>query len=129
MQERDAQSASGKHWIFFGDQHFTTDFLYQLEWQQYLKSGLLTRMDVAFSRDQAEKIYVQHRMLEQQKDVYAWLEEGAYLYVCGDAGKMAKDVEHALLQIVQHGSGKDEEFAREYMANLRAEKRYQRDVY
>jgi sulfite reductase (NADPH) flavoprotein alpha-component len=129
MQEREALGASGKSWLFFGEQHFTTDFLYQIEWQKYLKDGILTRMDVAFSRDQEEKIYVQHRMLEKKKDFYAWLQDGAYFYVCGDASKMAKDVEHALLQIIQSESGKDEDFANEYMANLRAEKRYQRDVY
>lgn len=129
MQEREALGASGKNWLFFGEQHFTTDFLYQIEWQKYLKDGVLTRMDVAFSRDQEEKIYVQHRMLEKKKDFYAWLEDGAYFYVCGDATKMAKDVEHALLQIIQSEGGKDEDFAKEYMANLRAEKRYQRDVY
>jgi sulfite reductase (NADPH) flavoprotein alpha-component len=129
MQEREAIGASGKNWLFFGEQHFTTDFLYQVEWQKYLKDGLLTRLDVAFSRDQEEKIYVQHRMLERKKDLYAWLEDGAYFYVCGDASRMAKDVEQALLQIIQSESGKDEDFANEYIANLRAEKRYQRDVY
>lgn len=129
MQEREAVGASGKNWLFFGEQHFITDFLYQVEWQKYLKDGLLTRMDVAFSRDQEEKIYVQRRMLEKKKDLYAWLEEGATFYVCGDAGKMAKDVESALLEIIQSESGKDEDFAKTYIENLRAEKRYQRDVY
>jgi sulfite reductase (NADPH) flavoprotein alpha-component len=86
-------------------------------------------MDVAFSRDQAQKIYVQHRMLEKKKDLYAWLEAGAYFYVCGDVSKMAKDVENALLQIIRDESGKNEDFAKEYIANLRAEKRYRRDVY
>jgi sulfite reductase (NADPH) flavoprotein alpha-component len=129
MQEREAIGAEGKNWLFFGEQHFITDFLYQIEWQKYLKDGLLTCMDVAFSRDQAQKIYVQHRMLEKKKDLYAWLEAGAYFYVCGDVSKMAKDVENALLQIIRDESGKNEDFAKEYIANLRAEKRYRRDVY
>ena len=92
IQERDAREASGKNWLFFGDRTFTQDFLYQAEWQKYLKSGKLNRLDVAFSRDQGEKVYVQHRILEKGDEVWRWLEQGAYIYVCGDATRMAKDV-------------------------------------
>ena len=100
MQEREATDATGDNWMFFGDQTFTQDFLYQVEWQNYLKSGLLTKMDVAFSRDQAEKVYVQHRLKENAADVFAWLERGAHLYICGDANRMAKDVHQALVEII-----------------------------
>lgn len=129
MEEREIQGASGKSWLFFGERHFTTDFLYQIEWQRWLREGVLTRMDVAFSRDQAEKIYVQHRLLEKGKEVYAWLEEGAYLYVCGDADHMAPDVHAALHQIVQREGGKSAEHAAEYIRSLQKSKQYQRDVY
>lgn len=127
VEEREALGASGKNWLFFGDQHFETDFLYQTEWQRYLKSGVLTRMNVAFSRDQAQKIYVQHLMAEHGKELYAWLEEGAHLYVCGDEKRMARDVHEALLGIVASEVGS--EFSGEYVANLQKQKRYQRDVY
>lgn len=129
IQQRDADGASGKNWLFFGNPHFTQDFLYQVEWQKYVKSGLLTKIDLAFSRDQAKKIYVQDRLREQGAEVYAWLEQGAHFYVCGDANRMAKDVQEALLDIlVQHG-GKSREAAEEYLNELRRAKRYQRDVY
>ena len=105
VEEREAVGASGKNWLFFGDQHFETDFLYQTEWQRYLKSGVLTRMNVAFSRDQEQKVYVQHLMAEHGKELYAWLQEGAYLYVCGDEKRMAHDVHEALLKIVASESG------------------------
>ena len=127
VEEREAIDATGKNWLFFGDQHFETDFLYQTEWQRYLKSGVLTRMNVAFSRDQAQKFYVQHLMVEHNKELYAWLQEGAYIYVCGDGQRMAQDVHEALLRIVASQSGLDN--AEEYVANLQKEKRYQRDVY
>ncbi|REL30910.1 assimilatory sulfite reductase (NADPH) flavoprotein subunit [Thalassotalea euphylliae] len=129
MQEREANDASGDNWMFFGDQTFTQDFLYQVEWQNYLKSGLLTKMDVAFSRDQAEKVYVQHRLKENAAEVFAWLERGAHLYVCGDANRMAKDVHNALVEIVAEQSGKTAEQAEEYLTTLRKGKRYQKDVY
>ena len=129
MQERDAQGAEGDNWLFFGNPNFTQDFLYQTEWQGYKKSGLLTNITLAFSRDQAEKIYVQHRLLEQGAEVYAWLERGAHFYVCGDAMHMAKDVENALLEIYQtHGKQSADE-AKQSLLALRKAKRYQKDVY
>jgi len=129
MQERDVQAAAGDNWLFFGNQHFTDDFLYQTEWQAYLKSGLLNKLDVAFSRDQAEKIYVQDRLRENAADVFAWLERGTHLYVCGDADKMAKDVNEALIDIVAQQGKLARGDAEEYIAELRRNKRYQRDVY
>lgn len=129
MQERDNSGAEGKNWLFFGDRTFTQDFLYQVEWQKYLKSGLLSRMDVAFSRDQHEKVYVQHRILEQAAEVWKWLQEGAYLYLCGDATHMAKDVHEALITVAEQQGGLRREKAEEYLNDLRKAKRYQRDVY
>ncbi|MCW8092694.1 assimilatory sulfite reductase (NADPH) flavoprotein subunit [Alteromonas sp. ASW11-130] len=129
MQERDARGASGKNWLFFGNPHFTQDFLYQVEWQGYKKSGLLTNITLAFSRDQKEKVYVQHRLMEQGKEVFQWLEAGAHFYVCGDAMHMAKDVEGALLHIVEKFGNKSEQEAKEYVLALRKAKRYQKDVY
>ncbi|QOL27205.1 assimilatory sulfite reductase (NADPH) flavoprotein subunit [Thalassotalea sp. LPB0316] len=129
MQEREARDAEGRNWMFFGDQTFTQDFLYQVEWQNYLKSGLLTKMDVAFSRDQAEKVYVQHRIKENAAEVYQWLEAGAHLYICGDANRMAKDVHQALIEVVAEQGGKSLEQAEDYLKALRSDKRYQRDVY
>jgi sulfite reductase (NADPH) flavoprotein alpha-component len=129
VEEREALGATGKNWLFFGDQHFTTDFLYQTEWQRWLKAGTLTRMDVAFSRDQPQKIYVQHRLNEKSRDVYAWLEEGAVIYVCGDAQHMAADVYETLISIISKEGGKPRDAAMEYMQALHKAKRYQRDVY
>ena len=129
MQERDAQGAEGKNWLFFGNPNFTQDFLYQVEWQAYVKGGLLDKITLAFSRDQEEKIYVQHRLLEQGKAVYEWLEQGAHFYVCGDATHMAKDVENALISIVQEHGNKSEADAKAYIVELRKAKRYQKDVY
>ena len=129
MQEREATGAGGKNWLFFGDQHFTTDFLYQIEWLQYLKDGVLSRLDVAFSRDQAHKIYVQNRMAEKSKELYAWLEDGASFYVCGDESRMAPDVHEALISVVEKEGGKSREDAEEYVKTMQREKRYQRDVY
>ena len=129
MQEREATEASGDNWLFFGDQTFTQDFLYQVEWQGYLKSGLLTKIDLAFSRDQAEKIYVQDRLLENADEIFAWLERGAHIYVCGDMSRMAKDVEEALLSIIATKGQISEEQATEYLKDLRNAKRYQKDVY
>lgn len=129
LQEREARGAPGRNWLFFGDRHFRTDFLYQAEWQRYIKDGRLTRMDVAFSRDQEEKIYVQHRLLERGKDIFAWLEEGGCLYVCGDASHMAPDVHGALVAIVAREGALGPEEAEEYLKRLHKDRRYQRDVY
>ena len=129
MQEREARDATGDNWMFFGDQTFTQDFLYQVEWQNYLKSGLLTKMDVAFSRDQAEKIYVQDRLKENASEVFAWLERGAHLYICGDANRMAKDVHQTLLDIIAEHGQLNTEQAEDYLKSLRSNKRYQKDVY
>ncbi len=133
MQEREARADQGaelgKSWLFFGEQTFTQDFLYQVEWQNYLKSGVLTKMDVAFSRDQQEKVYVQHRLKAQAKEVYQWLEQGAHIYLCGDANRMAKDVHQALVDIIREQSGNSREQAENYLKTLRSEKRYQKDVY
>jgi sulfite reductase (NADPH) flavoprotein alpha-component len=129
LAEREVTGATGKNWLFFGDRNFHSDFLYQLEWLDYRKNGLLTRIDVAFSRDSEEKLYVQHRMLEKSSELYAWLEEGAYFYVCGDAQRMAPDVHVALVDIVAKEGGYAPERAEEYVRELQSSKRYQRDVY
>lgn len=129
VEHRAAVGAGGKNWLIFGDQKYMFDFLYQLEWQDYLKSGLLTRLDVAFSRDQPEKVYVQDRMIEHGADLYAWLEEGAHFYVCGDATRMAADVHEALISVVQNHGAKSREDAEGYVDALKKAKRYQRDVY
>lgn len=129
VQEREASGARGKSWLFFGNPHFETDFLYQTEWQQALKKGALSRLDVAFSRDQAEKVYVQHRLLQQGREVYDWLENGAYIYVCGDKSRMAGDVQEAFRQIVAEHGGRSAEQAAEYVAELKRQRRYLEDVY
>ncbi|WP_282066744.1 assimilatory sulfite reductase (NADPH) flavoprotein subunit [Bacillus pumilus] len=129
MQEREEIGANGKSWLFFGDQHFVTDFLYQTEWQKWLKDGVLTKMDVAFSRDSEEKVYVQHQMKKQSKELFEWLEQGAYVYVCGDEKHMAHDVHGTLLLIIQEEGAMSKEKAESYLANLQQQKRYQRDVY
>ncbi len=129
MQERDATEAQGKNWLFFGNPNFTQDFLYQTEWQGYLKSGLLSKISLAFSRDQASKIYVQDRLKENGKEVFEWLEQGAHFYICGDALRMAKDVETTLLDLVAEHGNKTTAEAKEYVTNLRKSKRYQKDVY
>ncbi|PKQ45468.1 assimilatory sulfite reductase (NADPH) flavoprotein subunit [Confluentibacter flavum] len=129
MQHREVSEKKGPSWLFFGDRNFTTDFLYQTEWQQYLKEGVLTKADVAFSRDQEQRFYVQHRMMEKGKELYDWLEKGAHFYVCGDAKKMAKDVDIALREIIQQQGGVTPEKAEEYIKYLQVSKRYQSDVY
>lgn len=129
LAERDALGASGKNWLFFGDRSFRSDFLYQVEWLDYRKRGLLTRLDVAFSRDGAEKVYVQHRIRERGRELYAWLQEGASVYLCGDAQRMAPDVERALRDIVREHGGMSEEQAEEYWLQIQRERRYQKDVY
>lgn len=129
MQQREAEDAQGKSWLFFGNPHFTQDFLYQVEWQKYLKDGILSKLSLAFSRDQAEKVYVQHKLLEQGEEVYQWLEEGAHVYVCGDANYMAKDVNDALISLVATHGQKTEQDAEAYVNDLRRAKRYKKDVY
>jgi sulfite reductase (NADPH) flavoprotein alpha-component len=129
MQERVARGASGDSWLFFGNPHFEEDFLYQTEWQQYLKNGDLTRIDVAFSRDQAHKVYVQHRIKEQGETLWQWLQNGAHLYICGDAERMAKDVHQALVEVAMEYGGLTQADAEAYLETLRSAKRYQKDVY
>jgi sulfite reductase (NADPH) flavoprotein alpha-component len=129
VEERAALGCRGRNWLFFSDRHAATDFLYQRDWQRWHRAGVLTRLDLAFSRDQPEKHYVQHRMLAAAREVYAWLEGGAHVYVCGDATRMAAAVHEALLAIVARESGQGREAASEYLDRLRAGRRYQRDVY
>lgn len=129
LQERAAYSASGANWLFFGEQQSSTDFFYQDEFEQLEKSGVLTRFSTAFSRDQEQKIYVQHRMKEYGSELFQWLQDGAYFYVCGDAARMAKDVDAALHQIVQEHGSLDEEGAKAYVDAMKKEKRYRKDVY
>ncbi|MCP8970419.1 assimilatory sulfite reductase (NADPH) flavoprotein subunit [Ectobacillus ponti] len=129
MQEREETGAEGKAWMFFGDQHFVTDFLYQTEWQKWMQDGVLTKMDVAFSRDTEEKVYVQHRMQANRKELYAWLQEGAYFYICGDAKRMAHDVHETLISILETEGGMSREAAEAYLSDMKKQKRYQRDVY
>lgn len=129
LEEREEIGAEGKTWLFFGDQHFVTDFLYQVEWQQWLKEGVLTRMDVAFSRDTKDKVYVQHRMIENSQAIFKWLEEGAVLYVCGDEKHMAADVHTTLEKILEEEGAMSSKEASDYLADMQQQKRYQRDVY
>jgi sulfite reductase (NADPH) flavoprotein alpha-component len=129
LQERVESGAAGRHWLVFGSRHLDRDFLYQAEWLEALRKGRLQRLDVAFSRDAAEKRYVQHCLLEQGAELFAWLAAGATLYVCGDAERMAPDVHAALLEVVSRHSGRDPEAAAEYVAELASDKRYLRDVY
>jgi len=129
VQEREAIGAGGKNWLFFGDQHFATDFLYQVEWQSWLKDGLLSHMDVAFSRDQEQKVYVQHRILEQAKRFYEWIQNGAAIYVCGDSEHMAPDVHAAILKVLQDQGGLSAEAAEAELKTMQKDKRYNRDVY
>lgn len=129
LEQREETGAPGKNWLFFGDRRFRTDFLCQTEWLRWVQSGLLTRMDVAFSRDQREKVYVQDRMWEHGRELYAWLEDGAYFYVCGDEKRMAPDVDAALLGIVEREGGLSTEQAAAYVDELARQGRYQRDVY
>lgn len=129
VQERAAIGAGGRNWLFFGNPHRRTDFLYQLEWQQAVRDGALARLDVAFSRDQAHKVYVQHRLREQGRELWAWLQDGAHLYVCGDADRMAPDVHQALLDVAAVHGGKSRDDAEAWLRALAAEGRYARDVY
>ncbi|CCQ15748.1 Sulfite reductase [NADPH] flavoprotein alpha-component [Rhodococcus sp. AW25M09] len=129
LHERRARGATGDNWLFFGDQHRSTDFLYADELAEFERDGLLTRLDLAFSRDQHEKIYVQHRMRESGQQLYGWLEAGAHLYVCGDAARMAKSVDEALHEIVAEHGGHSPDAAEDYVNELKRSKRYLRDVY
>lgn len=129
VQQRAAEQAEGKNWLIFGNQHFALDFLYQTEWQQFAKDGFLHKYSFAWSRDQAEKIYVQDKIRENAEDLWQWLQQGAHIYVCGDAARMAKDVNQALLEVIAQQGKLSADDAEEYLDNLREEKRYQRDVY
>jgi sulfite reductase (NADPH) flavoprotein alpha-component len=129
LQDREVRGADGRNWLFFGERNFRTDFLYQTEWQGWLKDGTLSRMDVAFSRDRTEKVYVQHRMKERSREIFDWLEDGAHVYVCGDAANLAPDVHDALIEIVATEAHTGREAAEDYVRSLQADHRYQRDVY
>jgi sulfite reductase (NADPH) flavoprotein alpha-component len=129
LAERDATGASGKNWLFFGEQHFTSDFLYQTEIQQWYDTGVLTKINLAFSRDQQEKVYVQHKMLEQGEELYNWLKGGAYFFVCGKKDPMSSDVEKTLLSIIEKYGNKTPEGAKEYLEELEESGRYEKDVY
>ena len=129
VQDRVATGAIGRHWLFFGDQHEATDYLYADEWKQWLADGRVARVDLAFSRDQAQKVYVQDRMREQAAELWSWLKGGAYFYICGDAHRMAKDVDAALQQIAVTQGGLDAAQAADFVKQLKKDKRYQRDVY
>lgn len=129
MQEREERGFKGNTWLFFGDQHFTTDFLYQTEWQEWLKDGVLGKMDVAFSRDTDEKVYVQHRIAEHSEEFNQWLQNGASIYICGDEKHMAKDVYQAIRNVLVKEQNLSEEEAEDYLKQMKKDKRYQRDVY
>ncbi|MGD8191590.1 sulfite reductase subunit alpha [Brevibacillus ginsengisoli] len=129
IQERAVTKAPGRTWLFFGDQHSASDFLYQNELETYQKDGVLTRLETAFSRDTAQKVYVQHKMLENSKEMYEWLENGAFFYICGDKQYMAKDVHNALLDIIEKEGAKTREEAEAYLNDMQEQGRYQRDVY
>jgi sulfite reductase (NADPH) flavoprotein alpha-component len=129
LQEREGMGATGRNWLFFGEQRRSANFYHEKEWDAYLSSGLLTRLDTAFSRDQSQKIYVQHRLRDAGREIWSWLQDGAYLYLCGDAERMAPDVDAALCALAEEHGSLSKEAAAEYMANLRTQKRYRRDVY
>jgi sulfite reductase (NADPH) flavoprotein alpha-component len=129
IQQREATGHKGKTWLFFGERRFSSDFLYQTEWQKYLKEGYLGKIDLAFSRDQKEKIYVQHKLQKQQKKIFKWLENDGVFYLCGDMKKMAKDVEATLLSIIEKQGGMTPERAKGYLKKLKKERRFQADVY
>jgi len=129
IAHRDATGANGKNWLFFGDQHFVTDFLYQTEIQNWVETGSLSKIDLAFSRDQEEKIYVQHKLKKKGKEVYDWLQSGATVYICGTKDPMSMDVENALAEIIQTHGNKKETEALEFINELKSEGRYLKDVY
>lgn len=129
LQQREADRAEGKNWLFFGDQRQELDFLYRDQLSEWLKKGLLSRLDLAFSRDTAEKVYVQHRMRENGRELFSWLESGAYFYVCGDARRMAVDVENTLLDVIETQGSMTKSQAKDYLTRLKQHQRYIRDVY
>jgi sulfite reductase (NADPH) flavoprotein alpha-component len=129
VEERESLGCRGRNWLFFGDQHFDRDFLYQVEWQRWHKAGILSRIDLAFSRDQEERIYVQRRMLERAHELYAWLQQGAYVYVCGERSRMATDVHETLITIVAQEGQQDRETASAFIDDLSTQRRYLRDIY
>lgn len=129
LEEREELDLKGNTWLFFGEQHFTTDFLYQTDWQTWLNDGILSKLDVAFSRDTDEKVYVQHRIEENSELFFQWLEEGAAIYVCGDEKYMAKDVNEAILRVIAKEGNMSEADAEAYLNQMKTEKRYQRDIY
>jgi sulfite reductase (NADPH) flavoprotein alpha-component len=129
IQERGFSKGYGEAWLFFGDQHAASDFLYKDELDKYQKDGILTKLNTAFSRDTEEKVYVQQKMIENSKELFAWLEDGAYFYVCGDKRYMAKDVHETLIDIIEKEGGMDRDAAEEYLTEMQKQKRYQRDVY
>jgi sulfite reductase (NADPH) flavoprotein alpha-component len=129
IQERAVHPTTGRSWLFFGDQHAASDFLYQEELENYHQDGVLTRVDSAFSRDASQKVYVQHKMLENSKELFEWLENGAYFYVCGDKEYMAKDVNEALITVIENEGSLDRDAAEAYLKDMQKQGRYQRDVY
>ena len=129
IEERKSTGATGKNWLFFGDRSQKTDYLYGDEWDSYHKDGILNELDLAWSRDQAEKVYVQHKMLEKGSQLWSWLNDGAVFYVCGDASRMAKDVDQALRTIAQEEGSMSEEDAGAWVKSLQKERRYLKDVY
>jgi sulfite reductase (NADPH) flavoprotein alpha-component len=129
IEERAVTKATGRTWLFFGDQHAACDFLYQDELEKYQKDGVLTRLETAWSRDTAQKVYVQHKILEHSKELFEWLENGAYFYICGDKQNMAKDVHNALISAIEKEGAMTQEAAEAYLNDLQAQGRYQRDVY
>jgi sulfite reductase (NADPH) flavoprotein alpha-component len=129
IEERAVTKATGRTWLFFGDQHSASDFLYQEELEQYQKDGVLTRLETAFSRDTEQKVYVQHKMIENSKELFEWLENGVYFYVCGDKQRMAKDVHNALIDVIEKEGAMDRESAEAYLNDMQKQGRYQRDVY
>jgi sulfite reductase (NADPH) flavoprotein alpha-component len=129
LEERAAAATPGRNWLFFGNPHRETDYLYERELEGFLARGALTRLDTAFSRDQAEKVYVQHRIRERAADLWQWLQEGAHVYVCGDAKRMAKDVDDALREVIAREGGMEPDAAKAYLASLAKSGRYARDVY
>jgi sulfite reductase (NADPH) flavoprotein alpha-component len=129
LQEREQSEVPGKSWLFFGDRNFTTDFLYQTDMLKFKKKGTLTKLNVAFSRDQDEKVYVQHKMLAHSREFYEWINQGAHIYVCGDKTRMASDVQESILSIIEIEGGVTRERAEETLKELRKSKRLQEDVY